>query len=466
VVAGVVLIISILFVVVTSDRVGTALAQRVAKEFSRTMGANARIGSVAYQFPARLTLRDIYIEDQQQDTLLYLQEIYAHFNPLALRHDEIRFSHAKVIGGRAKMYEVDSTGVWNYQFMLDALQTDTTGGGEPLGKAISVRDIQLRDLRLMYGAYEVALREADIDVGCFSPDSIDARIDQLAMCISAIENSGSDIELVDFQAHVCLADSTLSVPTLYAQTPNSRVELSGAQYCLRDTSFMLPLKHIEIVPADFALLVPPCKGLKKALTIAGDIHGTADIIQWDDLEIRYDGWRIIDGDIRMQEMRTNPYLKALLNELYIPMIRLQDMLSQIKGEPMALPKELLRLNEVRYAGIAEGYIHDLHLNGAFSTGVGTLTTTASMQSDSLFEHLKYDVRIDAQQVKLGKLTANPLLGSASLVLSTTGEGVVLPADSSKQDVDKKREWRGGVSLAVQHLTYNGYVYQDLFVEGS
>lgn len=466
VLVGVVLIISILFVVVTSDRVGTALAQRVAEEFSRTMGANARIGSVAYQFPARLTLRDIYIEDQQQDTLLYLQEIYAHFNPLALRHDEIRFSHAKVTGGRAKMYEVDSTGVWNYQFMLDALQTDTTGGGEPLGKAISMRDIQLRDLRLMYGSYEVALREADIDVGCFSPDSIDARIDQLAMCMSAIENSGSDIELVDFQAHVRLADSTLSVPTLYAQTPNSRVELSGAQYCLRDTSFMLPLKHIEIVPADFALLVPPCKGLKKALTIAGDIHGTADIIQWDDLEVRYDGWRIIDGDIRMQEMRTDPYLKASLNELYIPMIRLQDMLSQIKGEPMALPKELLRLNEVRYAGIAEGYIHDLHLNGAFSTGVGTLTTTASMQSDSLFEHLKYDVRIDAQQVKLGKLTANPLLGSASLVLSTTGEGVVLPADSSKQDVDKKREWRGGVSLAVQHLTYNGYVYQDLFVEGS
>lgn len=466
VVAGVVLIISILFVVVTSDRVGTALAQRVVEELSNKLGANARIGSVAYQFPARLTLRDIYIEDQQQDTLLYLQEIYAHFNPLALRHDEIRFSHAKVIGGRAKMYEVDSTGVWNYQFMLDALQTDTTGGGEPLGKAISVRDIQLRDLCLMYGSYEVALREADIDVGCFSPDSIDARIDQLAMCMSAIENSGSDIELVDFQAHVCLADSTLSVPTLYAQTPNSRVELSGAQYCLRDKSFMLPLKHIEIVPADFALLVPPCKGLKRALTIAGDIHGTADIIQWDDLDVRYDGWRIIDGDIRMQEMRTNPYLKASLNELYIPMIRLQDMLSQIKGEPMALPKELLRLNEVRYAGIAEGYIHDLHLNGAFSTGVGTLTTTASMQSDSVFEHLKYDVRIDAQQVKLGKLTANPLLGSASLVLSTTGEGVVVPADSSKQDIDKKREWRGGVSLAVQHLTYNGYVYQDLFVEGS
>ncbi|MEE0922847.1 MAG: translocation/assembly module TamB domain-containing protein [Paludibacteraceae bacterium] len=466
VLAGVVLIISILFVVVTSDRVGTALAQRVVEELSNKLGANARIGSVAYQFPARLTLRDIYIEDQQQDTLLYLQEIYAHFNPFALRHDEIRFSHAKVIGGRAKMYEVDSTGVWNYQFMLDALQTDTTGGGEPLGKAISVRDIQLRDLRLMYGSYEVALREADIDVGCFSPDSIDARIDQLAMCMSAVENSGSDIELVDFQAHVCLADSTFSVPTLYAQTPHSRVELSGAQYCLRDMSFMLPLKHIEIVPADFSLLVPPCKGLKKALTIAGDIHGTADIIQWDDLEIRYDGWRIIDGDIRMQEMRSNPYLKASLNELYIPMIRLQDMLSQIKGEPTALPKELLRLNEVRYAGIAEGYIHDLHLNGAFSTGVGTLTTTASMQSDSLYELLKYDVRIDAQQVKLGKLTANPLLGSASLVLSTTGEGVVVPADSSEQDAAKKREWRGGVSLAVQHLTYNSYAYQDLSVEGS
>ena len=59
-VTGLILVIGILLVVVTSDKMGTALAQRVVEEFSRTMGANARIGSVAYQFPARLTLRDIY----------------------------------------------------------------------------------------------------------------------------------------------------------------------------------------------------------------------------------------------------------------------------------------------------------------------------------------------------------------------------------------------------------------------
>lgn len=440
--------------VITSDKVGTALAQRVVEEVSRTLGSHAHIGGVEYRFPARLSLRDIYIEDQQRDTLLYLDEVYAHFNPLALlRHDEIRFSHAQARGGRAKVYQIDTTEVWNYQFVLDALQTDDSETSTPLRKSISVRDIQLRDLQLRYQLYELSLREADIDIRHFSPDSIDACVEQLAMDMYSAANSGVRMELLDFQAHVRMCDSTLVVPTLYARMPNSYIEISGAHYDRRDTSFVLPLKQIELVPADFALLVSPCERLKKTLTIHGSISGREEVIRWDDLVVSYDGRRIINGAIRMQDMRTNPYLKASLDELHVNMGRLQDVLSQINAQPVLLPKEVLHLGDVRYSGIAAGYIHDLHLDGAFSTNVGAVTTNATLQSDSAFEYLKYDVQVEAQQIKLGKLIDQPMLGSATLTLRTEGEW-------------EKANLRGGVSLAVQQLTYNGYTYQDLSIEGT
>ena len=83
VIVGLILTIVGSFFVITSDKVGTAIAQRVVDNFSGTLGVEAHIGSVEYHFPARLTLRGIYVEDQQKDTLVYLDEVYVHFKPLA-----------------------------------------------------------------------------------------------------------------------------------------------------------------------------------------------------------------------------------------------------------------------------------------------------------------------------------------------------------------------------------------------
>ena len=112
------LVLIMLVAVLTSDKVETSAVQLVTAEFSRALGTEARVGKVEYRFPARMSIRDIYLEDKQQDTLAYIGEIYAHFSPLALRHGEIRFSHVRLRNVVAKLYETN--GEWNYQFLIDA----------------------------------------------------------------------------------------------------------------------------------------------------------------------------------------------------------------------------------------------------------------------------------------------------------------------------------------------------------
>lgn len=467
IIGGLLLLLVVSFFVLTSDRVSTAIVQRVMSNFSNTLGVETHIGAVEYHFPARLTLHDIYIEDQQKDTLLHLDEVYAHFKPLVfLRHGEICFSHARVTGGRAKIYQVDTTGVWNYQFVLDSIQKDTTEEKAAFDKMLAIRDIQLRDLNVLYQSYEVALNQADVDVRCFAHDSINACVDNLMMHMFSASSDTLSLDVLDLQAHICMSDSVLSVPTLSIRMPRSHIDMSGIRFDQRDTTFSIPLNQIEVVPADLALLIPSCERLRKAVVVQGKVCSEEDMIQWEDLVVRYDGYRMLDGDVCMRDIHTNPYLKTSLNELYVNMARLQDMLSQVKGHPVSLPKELLRLGDVRYMGKVLGYIHDLHLEGVLSTNMGTVTTKASLQSDSVFEHLKYDVRIDAQHIKLGQLINNPSLGSATLALHTKGEGIVPAVTSEGQEEGRKREWRGDVRMAVQKLTYNGYTYQDLSIDGT
>lgn len=59
------LVLGMLVCVLMSDKVETAVVQLATEELSRGLGTQATIGTVSYHFPARLRVKDVYIEDQQ-----------------------------------------------------------------------------------------------------------------------------------------------------------------------------------------------------------------------------------------------------------------------------------------------------------------------------------------------------------------------------------------------------------------
>ena len=149
-VTALVLIAGVFIAALSSDRVETAAVQLVTAELSRTLGTTATVGAVEYRFPARMTIRDIYLEDRQGDTLAFVGEAYAHFSPLALRHGEIRFSHVRLRDVLADVHRVEKqredgewTTEWNYQFIVDAFGSDEKKDEDPLRSLIAVRDVQL-----------------------------------------------------------------------------------------------------------------------------------------------------------------------------------------------------------------------------------------------------------------------------------------------------------------------------------
>ena len=71
VLAGILVICVAFVAALMSDTVETAAVRLATEELSRSLGTKAQVGAVEYHFPARVALYDVYIEDQQQDTLLY-----------------------------------------------------------------------------------------------------------------------------------------------------------------------------------------------------------------------------------------------------------------------------------------------------------------------------------------------------------------------------------------------------------
>lgn len=461
-----VLVLSMLVAVLMSDRVQTAAVQWVTHEFAQALGTNAHIGEVHYHFPARVSVHDIYLEDQHQDTLLYVEEVYMHLRPLALLHNEVKFSHAHVKKARAKLYEQD--GEWNYQFLVDAFrskpQEDETGTSNTF---VSVRDIRFDSLSVQYADYALLLPHASMDLHELTGSSLDAQIGRLALQVRNTKDSSLPPFIVEgLSARLIRNDSILSMPTLKASLPKSRVDMSGIEIRfpvndslsmaekMPDISFALKFHEAQVMPADLSLLVPKWKGMKRPVSIKGAITGTVDSICCEAISVQYDGRPLLEGDVCATGLPDleHTYLHANIKDLHTNAARLQDFLSQLQNRPRQLPPMVHRLGDIHYHGLLEGQLHDLTLHGGFKTALGSISTDGTLVSDTAFAHVQYDMRVEGRNFRLGRLLNDPKLSTVTAGFNAKGR------------IDHGDIY-GTLDAHLRQLSYDGYTFNDLQING-
>ncbi len=455
-------------IVLASGKIQTAIAHRVAYQLSQKMETDVQIESVKYYFPARVVARGIYIEDKQQDTLAYIDNLYVHFRPLALLNDEIRFSHVHVRDVVAKLYKVGEDGEWNYRFLVDAFATDQEEENKPMEKSISVKDIQLDGVRVQYEDYLAQLPHAELDLHQLSETELDAEIASLALqIVQQTENQTNQPFVVeDMKARFLLNDTVLSLPTLEARLPESRLDLSGVEvrFPEGDTLYLSQSAHeilfdlnfheARLVPSDLALFVPRLKTMNRPVTLNGAFGGTLDSVYFHNISLGYDGYPVLTGDVSAVGLPylEKTYLRANLKDLHLNAVRLEDFLSRLQGRPIRLPKPVHRLGDIHYRGLAQGRLHDLTLRGGFYTALGDITTDGTFESDTTFSHMNFDALIAGERFGLGEMLAQDKLGSVTLDFYAKGQ-----IDDGQVRCD--------INAWLRELSYNGYTYNDLHVDG-
>jgi len=444
-----------------SDEVETAAVQLATKELSKILGTEAHVGAVEYKFPAKIAIKDVYLADQQGDTLGYIGELNGQFEPLALREGEIRFSHVRLRDVVANIYQVEGEGAkeWNYQFLLDAFKSEKKNS-DPLKSLIAVRDVQLDNIRVRYEEYEALLSHAQMDLHGLSAELLDAEISNLGLRVTGygLPVTGDELEVEDLKAHVIWTDSLIQVPTMMARLPQSKLELSRIEIAVREKDFRLKAPfniNAQLVPADIRLVVPRFSGFKRSIALSGEIAGESDSLSVRAMEVLYNGQTILDGDITAIGLTKteNPYLRANLTDLRASAAQIQDFLSQFYGRPVKLPAEVHRLGTIHYRGLAEGELREMTLHGAFRTALGAITTDGTLRSDSAFEHMVYDARVEGKSFRLGRMLANSKLGTVTLEIASKGK-----IDDGQVS--------GDVKAHVRKFTYNGYTYADLHLDGT
>ncbi len=458
------LVLGVLVGALCSPKVQTAAVQLVTSELSRGIGACAKIESIEYRFPARLRIQGIYIEDQQRDTLLYIDEVYAHFRPLSLLDNRISFSEAHITTARANIHQLPS-GEYNYQFLADLIPESNDTTESEFNQLLSIENVTLSDLQLRYDDWYAELEHAAVALHYFNLDSLDAEIKTL--CGQTVHEKERFV-LEDLQARLILNDTLLVAPTLYVKLPHSTLDASGVHvdfpqgdtlYLTESAQDIRASLHINTAifcPRDLSLFLPDdISSIDKPFSFMGDLKGSLDSLSATNLALYYAGHRLILGDITTVGLPDwkHMYVTANCQDLSVNTGIAQDFISDLKDHPYRLPQELTRIGEAHYRGTVKGRISDLQLHGAFRTALGSISTDGRLRSDSTFMNMDFSGSIATRRFKLSRLLPESGLGTVSLDVRANGS------------VREGGFPSGEVHAHVEEFGFKDYTYHDICLQG-
>nr|WP_317233146.1 translocation/assembly module TamB domain-containing protein [Pontibacter ruber] len=166
-------------------------AHKGASYLSKTLKTEVRIGSFTTDWRNALVLKEVYIEDQQQDTLWYSERLGADMKILSLLKGEVNVSKLDLQNATAKLHiRPDSS--TNYDFILDAFATDTTAA-QPVDTTAGAMKINLdlinlenvyvnfndelggNHIRTRVGQLVTTMDELDLDAEKYLVDEIELR---------------------------------------------------------------------------------------------------------------------------------------------------------------------------------------------------------------------------------------------------------------------------------------------------
>ncbi|MBC5772689.1 translocation/assembly module TamB domain-containing protein [Pontibacter sp. KCTC 32443] len=148
-------IITLVIVIVIAlqfPRVQTYAAKEGADYLSGMLNTEVKIGGFTTDWRNAMVLKDVYIEDQQQDTLWYSERLGVDMNIMGLLSGKIDISKIDLDQARLNLHiRPDSSS--NFDFLMEAFATDTTATTTPAdtaAMAINLDIINLDNVRVSF----------------------------------------------------------------------------------------------------------------------------------------------------------------------------------------------------------------------------------------------------------------------------------------------------------------------------
>ena len=120
IVVSIVLLNIVLFITLSIPYVQNKAKDFALSKIKPMINTEASIGNIQLQLLNSVKLRDVYVEDQNQDTLIFAGKLDVKFNPLGLHNNKLQFYAINLQDFTANIYKETPDTTFNSQFIKEA----------------------------------------------------------------------------------------------------------------------------------------------------------------------------------------------------------------------------------------------------------------------------------------------------------------------------------------------------------
>ncbi len=337
--SAIILLLASPFILLQFNKIQNFVVDSLTRELSISLNTRIEIGNVDYHFFNKLKIEDVYIEDQQQDTLLQIDRIYAGFNFWRLLRKKIVFSNLELDHFYANL-KTDAGGKSNFDFLFSKQKPkqDSTYIDLKLEKLI-ISDSRISFTRTADSISFQHFKEssikindisADISINTLTNDTINAAVNYL----TAREQSG--FTLKNLNAKIIGTPQNIHFPTFSVNLPESEINLDnlilrfdtlqGNQTLAERLNVNIPVDNAQISLADLGAFVPELKNIHETVSVNARISGRLSSLRSHDIRIAYgktvqmDAALDINGLPNIQES----FIYAQINKLQQSLLELHQ----------------------------------------------------------------------------------------------------------------------------------------------
>nr|WP_321356592.1 hypothetical protein [uncultured Draconibacterium sp.] len=453
------------FVLVQNSWVQTQITRKIAKSLSKDLQTNITIGKVDIGFFKRLTLKDVLIEDQLGDTLIYSKNIKVRVDTLKFKRKQIVLRDLDFQNNRIYVSK-DTADVFNFAFLIKELganpEKDTLSPWTFACRAFNFTDMQMKYVKNENESHPILdTRNLNLKVSNFHSfrDSITFRIEDLSV------DAGPNLHLKQAAADIKNVGKVLTINNFNMVSDNSsitntnmRFEFYGANDSMnRSFDMDIQIADSEIGMQEIGAMIPSLKGMREKIKLSGIIYGSLNDLKGKNLYLQ-------------TANETNALLDFYVNDLLDPanMYLFLDLknsnttfedISSIRLPNSApntyirFPESFYEAGQLRFRGNFSGFLSDFVTFGTLESEMGTLTTDILVMPEKEGQ-IYYRGNLSTVNFQLGELFKQDQLGAITLQGSADG------------NFNKATEAVSGIFKGtIDSIEYNNYNYQHLSIDG-
>lgn len=426
---------------------------------SQLLHTEVTIGRIDAGMLNQIIISDVEIKDQQQQPLLTIEKLSGKVDLFMLKKNQIAFNTIQLLHFSAHMNQSAENAPTNFQFIIDALSSDTPSDTQT---NIRINSLIVRDGEVFFDKAFRPKREtldlnhihlqdfnAHLALKSIVKDSIRVRLRQL----SFRETSGLDLQ--NLMLEVEANQQQALIRQLNVFLPHTHLEVDSIQLAYDMTApdklgalksqFELNLAPLDL--RDLAFAVPKLQNVKRSINAKLQVQQDgrhATVRQLNIATQEQDLMLSVSADIQLPSDSTNRLeANAHIEKLAIQPSAVETAFNSLNlGERPAI---LNRLGSILYIGHLSTNGSNVNVDGVWQTEVGMLNTDVQLGTNRSVQG-----QVRAQGLDLGTLLANSKLGQMDCDLKV---------DGSLQNGKPI----GSVIGSVSSLAYQDYKIQDIQV---